>query len=531
MPITKISGPSDWGRTNDTNRLTYKFSSNKWTEPNFQFNIGLKVYDADGVSTNLGNYNLYPVSGGTCEFNPAQIYKNFTTFDFNASTTTLEEATNMAKQFQLSVNDFFGTPPKIDGNGNFVETVKPVFYNGCQQNIPYDYMALNAPLANLQWVISGGTTGGTFLTDADKYYLDNDDLAFLYFLCPTTSRPTKIRYSIYYTETTAVQEQEIEPISALAPVRNQAMANIGTNQINTGPPITIIQPHLVPLTRLTLTTRWDTNVSYAHNYSVAHYFPMGPKNLIDNAILSGITDTWVYYRVDLCDNVSYNDYCYSNTTAAPKLMPVGSMIYEAQNEGVFALISSGGTVLDGDVTHPGTGPWSHRSGPIYYSKTASGTRVLNTKPFFVYKKPKCDKYTKWQLFWLNPHGGFDNYTFDKIKDIDYNIERTTYKQRLPTDSYSTYDAGEKIFDIKVEEIITLRTGLLTQLESQLIMQLVQSPVVYGITTYYYNDAHYPYGVPYIVVTDAIRYGQKNNTKEVMYEIQIRPANQKILQRN
>jgi GNAT superfamily N-acetyltransferase len=124
---------------------------------------------------------------------------------------------------------------------------------------------------------------------------------------------------------------------------------------------------------------------------------------------------------------------------------------------------------------------------LYYSiNLKSGTTTINKHPFYVYKKCKEDKWSKWQLFWLNPHGGFDTFTFDRKMESNYKIDRTTYKQRTPVGSSTSFDSyfgGEKIFNTDSVEEITLRSNLLTQMESQLLIQLCQSPVVYLMKEY------------------------------------------------
>jgi hypothetical protein len=465
MAITKITSPADYGRVNDTNRLTYKFSSDKYTEANFQFQFNIRAYNADGTYEDLGNYNIYPTSGGTVEFNPAEVYKNVLSYDFNASKTTLTEALNTAKLFQLFCYDFYGTPPSRKTNGNWYESTPPCYYNGCQQNIPYDYMALNAPLANKQWVISGGT--GNYLTESNRFELDNDDYAFLYFLAPVAQRPAKIKFTIWFWTT----YEYIPDSLALGGYinntwnRNPSMAQSFTNTDSGGiliAPGSGVGNGIPTITALTSTVVYRTVSSdYAYSNSRAYYFPMGPNQLINYGEMATWQDRWAYYTVDL---------------------------------------------------------------------VTSGNVVLNGNPFTVIRKPKCGKYGKVQLFWLNPHGGFDTFVFDKKKEINYKIDRTTYKQRLPTTSYSTYDAGEKILNVAVTETLTLNSGPVTQLESQLIMQMIQSPVVYLISTYLYNDAYYPFGTPYIVTTDKVKYEQKINSKEIYYEVEMRPSNEKIIQR-
>jgi hypothetical protein len=73
------------------------------------------------------------------------------------------------------------------------------------------------------------------------------------------------------------------------------------------------------------------------------------------------------------DENEIKDYYFSNTKAETILMPAGSMIYEAQQENVFVLLSSTFAVLDGDVTKAEVGAWSRRSGALYTSKTAGAS--------------------------------------------------------------------------------------------------------------------------------------------------------------
>jgi hypothetical protein len=555
MAITLIKRPDDFARVNDTNRATYEFSSNNWTQPNFQFYFTLKYYEVNGATKELGSYKVFPLSGGTVQFNPSEIYRNYLEQEINLSSTGLVECLQMAKKFQLFIYEYYGTPPVKILTGNWYEQVPTTFFIGCQQDIPYDYIPLN-PWGNKLWVMNSGFTSttlsykGKFLTDANRYELDNDDYLFLYALGDNVGgRPDKIQYKIYYwgwtlnsnvlprTSITGADGLEIsnytdsdESKQMSLPVNTQQEINTGGDSFATGSGggggIGVIKYH----SGITSTIIYDTNINFTFSNSRAYYIPVGPYQLLKTGALSGFTNTWVYYEVNLMKSGAYNDYCYSNTIAAPLSMPVGSQIYEAQTEGIFALLTSGGTVMDGDVTHPGTGPWSHRSGPVYTSKTSTTNSVLNLTPFQVFRKNKCNKYDKWQLFWLNPHGGFDTYVFDRKRDIEYKISRDTFKQKLNYANYTPYQAGEKVFNTEVQQNVTLRTNNLTQMEAQLLIQLAQSPVVYALRTYYYSGATYSYGVPYIVETDTIKYPQKRNEKEIFMEIKIRPANNKIIQK-
>jgi len=477
MSITKISTPSDWARVNDTNRMTYYFSSNKWNEPNFQFYFNLRVYNVDGTYTDCGNYKLFPDSGGTVEFNPSEIYRNFFNTQINLSRTALDEETTGARKTQLFVYDYYGSPPEKKTAGSWSETTPLNCYDGCQQSIPYDYAALNAPLQNLQWVMSGVTGGqGKFLTDTNNYRMDNTDYGFLYALGPKDGgRPDRIKYTIYYWSVLqnpcpdgplgiglTQDYMSGENQSQSLPMQSDEVymdTGVTLGNYSDGEPGGGGQP--VPSkSGITQSILYDTSISFHYDNSLKYYFPMGPYQCINNGILSGYTNRWVYYDIDL-----YN-----------------------------------------------------------------GTKLLNKVPFRVYKQDKCLKYDPWQLFWLNPHGGYDTFTFTAKKDIVHKISRETYKQKLDKYSYNTYAAGEKVFNTSVVEEITLRTHSITQQEAQLLMQLAECPVVYVLRTYKYGGTVYPYGVPYIPITDTATYPIKKNDKEIYFEIKIRPSNQKIIQK-
>ena len=479
MAITLVSRPTDYGRVNDSNRLNYTFTSTNYLMSNFNFQFQLRKWNIDGTSTDIGTFNLYPSSTGSAIFNPSQIYKNYVSYDFNASKTGLEPANNSFSQFELAVYEYYGNPP-IRQTGSTQKWIgelpispyqaPPMYYNGCQQFVPYDYIPLN-PDGNRKWVMSGATSG-QFLTDAPNYQLDNDDLAFLYFIgAPLVGRPTRIRYTLYYRSIIGGSTPEPEPepelnIPSFLGISKDIWSNANNQQaaIAAGNDIKLdryIPPVIQTRSGITAVIIYDTNVNYSSVNERMWYFPMGPYQLFNYGIFnSSYLINWVYYKVDIM-NV--------NT-------------------------------------------------------------VLNHTPFYVYRQEKCNKYGKVMLSWLNPHGGFDNYTFDKKIDSNIKIKKQTYKKRLPA-NYSPYDAGERVFSVDSVETLTLRTSLLTQVESQLLTQLVQSPKVYMIKIYDYNGAKYPYSVPVIVEQEEFRYEQKVNDKEIFTEIKIRYANDKIIQRD
>jgi len=464
MAITLISKPSDFGRVWDTNRLTYCFSSNNYTQPNFQFYFSLIYWSWDGTQNNIGNYLVYPNSGGTVTFNPSQIYRNYLSYDFNCSITGLTECVNSSGRFSLSCYEYYGAPPaKLTDGSQWtgeVSSYPPMrFYNGCQMNIPFDYNPLNAK-GNALWVMSGATSG-QFLTSATEFRGDADDLMFLYFLDDLNGRPTRIRYTVYYNCYGGGLPAAPNTLGVGNQISNTPLytqdAVVGTNIILDSP-LAVIPPSW---SGICSTVVYDTNVSYS-NYGFMHTIPCGPYQVAKTA-LSGLSSTWLYYTIDLM----------------------------------------------------------------------SGSTVLNKSPFYIWRNEKCDRFGgKWQLHWLNPQGGWDNYTFDRKFLNTTKIAKSTYKIKLPSDSsFNTYYSGERVFDTQITEEITLRSNLLTQKEAQLLTQLVQSPRVYVSYKYTYSGTTTVYGVPYIITTDEWNYPSKVNDKEVNVEIKLRAANDKIIQRD
>lgn len=530
MAITKIQSPEHWGRSNDTNRLLYKFSSDKFTEPNFQFQFNLKVSYPDSTTIDVGTYNLHPQEDGTVEFNPSAIFSNYLSYDINLASTGLTEMVRGACYVDLYVKEFYGSPPVVI-TGGWNETI-PI-YNGCQQNVPYDYTPLNLN-GNMKWVMnsdpsltlgSSGLTHGQFLTDAIEYRLSNDDFLFLWALGSLdmsgfTGRPTKIRYNVKYTNGTKQVYYDTR-----TPSYEQSVANpypISSSDTN---PYTYTDLFLdlngIPEWRIlpsggTIVDSQDLS-TYVAVFPDGHYYSeVFHPNL---PLPDGQTQHATYYSLtgtDRTNNIpttgvtfyDYNcDFKYSNSIGY--YFPCGP--YQLLNQS---------NLLTGL-----TNDWEYYDIDLF-----DDTDILNVYPIRVIHTDKCDKYPRWQLFWLNPHGGFDTHIFDKKVDLNYKTTKSTYKRKMGN-VYSTYDSGERVFNTKVEEEITLRTGSLTQRESQLLNQLLQSPVVYTLKYYEYNNNKTFYTVPYIVTTSDFRYQQKLNDKEIFMEITLRPSNEKIIQKN
>lgn len=483
MAITIQAAPEPYSRVYDTNTVNYYISSSEYTKPNFMLGITLDKYDLQntGITTNIGTFKMHTDSTGKVVFNPTSVLKNYLNYDFNISATTFAPTAcdNSFGLFRLTGAEYWyssGTTPNTRSQilGDIT------LYNGCQQFIGYN---TEAGGLNTQWVMRSSTLSarpGKYLTDITNNWMDSDEYAFLYYIAQLTTKPTKMVVTYYYMSTGEVAVEDPPVTDGLTIgggdpiIGNERWTNAETNE----------QPSAMrPVINM---EEWSGNT-------------------ITN---TGNTIGWV------------------TPTIRPHLTKGTNTItlnYPAGNHYMWYIPAGPKQLLANNYIHP---QWKYYTIDLFYNTTRS-----NTLSYTVFRKIKCEKYGKYQLFWLNSHGGFDTYTFNKKNDINYSITKSMYNQRLqPNYSYST--AGERVFYTDVQEQITLRTDTLTQLESQSLMGLVQSPVVYLIKTYLHGGNQViPYSVPYIVMDDKVKYEQKRNDKEITMEVTIRPAYSKIIQQD
>lgn len=466
MAIQLQASPKDWGRVWDTNRLNYRFYSTNWQKANFNFLIVASRYNiTTSAWVSIGTFYMYPLNGGTMNFNPSIIYRNYLSSDVSVTSTTGADATNSATQFKLDVYEYYsdttnqGLPYKHEDGSQLLGTTIKLF-NGAQGLVAYDDLTYGP--GNAQWVMSGSSSG-LFLTDANQYRLDSNDKSSLYFLADPNLRPTRVRFTIYYWYSGgAVPDGPLYTggQSQSTPLPYQSLINQTYLETQQGD-WTGIGPVGENAGVRSATTY--LNLTYSHAGTLMYYFPMGPVD-ISNMSLWGSANisNWLYYKIDLL-NV--------NTQ-------------------------------------------------------------MNKSSFWVIKQDKCSKYEKWQMMWLNPHGGYDNFTFNMKTIQRVNVQRGTYKQRLlPTQTNSAFQAGERVFNTQVIEETLLQSDSINQQESQLLIQMAKSPIVYAIKRYNNNGAINYFLVPYIVTTQENVYKQKINDKFITFEIGVRPANETIIQQN
>lgn len=623
MALTLINQPSNYCRVYDTNRTTYEFYSDNYSAANFNFLFELYQYDLDNNKTLIGTFKMFPISGGTVLFNPATIIQNFLTYDFNVSDNILTDAINSAGKFEIKLYEFYGTPPTKVGSP--LTTTPLIWYNGCQQHIPYDDISLGK--GNYQWVIQNNISGYTYYssnkilngggTDATDWTGATDGLAAgwnwyknIVNYSNVTSGGTWTgnyqhvinNYSgyTYFGIYTNVSLTGGTQKSYRLSFKYLSSKTLKTTYQKTDGTYGLFLEHgantFEPDERIWEFTTTDniSNILFmipSGYLSLNDYFKIDEVNFTEllsgTTILSNVAGKFLTdtneYRLDK-DSYAYLYFLAENNYRPTRIryqynyagnesiigIGIDKLVENEKQREISrqSLITTNNTITDSppttytlnsnissnvttvyfyeDLSYDYDNSYMYYIpiGPrqliekslidsekwLYYKiDLLSGTTVLNNESFYVLNQCKSDKYGKYQLFWLNPHGGFDTYVFDRKNDLKTKIKRTTYKQRLQP-GYNTYDAGEKVFNIESDEVITLRTNLLTTKEAQILFQLVTSPVVYLIKTYDYGGGLYPFGVPYIIVNEDFSYPNKKNEKEIMLEISIRPANSKNIAR-
>ena len=463
--ITIETQPSDFGRVYDTNRLMYKFSSTNYTEANFRFYISVGFGDITQnpvTWTSIGIVRKRPLTDGTCFFNPAELWSSYLEQNLELNTTGLVECLNSNSQFTLAVAEEYGSTPVVVGP-SVVEGDTFMLYNGLQEYIPYDIEIYGG--GNEQWVMTGDTVGGKYLTDAIDYKVDVYDYGSLHFIAKSADRPTHMRVKVYYTNV-GVAIGNGGGLELASYMDNSSDIEKSRNSSISSPNITTSKDggrgQLVPPSfKQRVSSYYDgIALSYSTTNNQMYQIPTGPKELDALGVFdhADVNDGWLSYQIDLTDG----------------LFPT-SIVY-------------------------------------------------NSDPMYYYRKSKCSKYEPVQIFWLNPHGGYDTYTFYKKNYISYDVDRTTWQHRF-SDTYTLGERGTTVYKTKAVETITLNTDWLSESESQTLSQMVMSPDVNLV----YDYLGEIYKIPYVISTSKLQYKERKNEKMVSYEIEITPAWNRVSQ--
>lgn len=127
----------------------------------------------------------------------------------------------------------------------------------------------------------------------------------------------------------------------------------------------------------------------------------------------------------------------------------------------------------------GTGQWTSVTALFVRFRLAVSQPAITEKFRFKINK-KCTQYERVRLCWLNRHGGWDYFTFNKDNKKTTEVQRTQYTKTLKWD-YAVGDRGDTILSQKGKESYLLNSDWVTEYEAQWIEELFTSPEVYHIS--------------------------------------------------
>jgi hypothetical protein len=449
----------------------YSTGNTQWvmsgtTYPFGWWNKGVWVNDTSAGNGKIVFDPTEPVGGDIVISGLTSVYVSYTdrngndaTYGINMITAgdyvKFEASKNANEYFIISFGDQVSTPTyTIWSDITYYEKGSAMNMTGFTLNDDVEILGANTDI----------TDGyGKFLTDAYDFQVDTYDYSNLYFVSARQDRPTHARVRVHYWN------NGIETIAT-----GGGGNNLDTARYLQNPGVLINQLN---------TDQSAPNPVYSTTQVTSGNLPV-IKPFI-SSYYTGYTLTYNYV---------YNEMYY---------IPTGPM--ELNSLGIFdRLVSSGYT-------------W------VFYSidltdGLLSSSMVYNQYPIYYYRKSKCERYNPIQLFWLNPHGGFDRYTFYKKNYISYDIERIIWSHRF-SDTYTLGERGKTVSHTNYTQKIELNTDLLSASEAQTLAQLELSPEVYGIYEYLGNV----FKIPFIVNDTKFDYKEKKNEKEVFMKINISPA--------
>jgi hypothetical protein len=470
MPSLSFTGstPNNYGRVYDLNSLVYEVQSPNAGQVNFTFVVQLYLNNVNNATQQLiATKKMYPqnVLNGTgyVWVNPSDIFKNYISpsnqlFDIDPNITTITEAINSCKNFTITVNESWGTPPVIQNNVSKTLWL----YNGAQQFISYDSVFGGG---NNQWVmLTGQTSGASYLTNANNVYLDENDYYFLYFLNPAGHHIDWIEYKFYYISgSTSGGGGNVIIIKGDAPDNSQSLIISDPNNINPmGPKPGDVMDNGYSIQ--TIIESGSTAGLAANTLGTMFYIPVGMKTLRKK--FPTIVNNWIYYTINI--------FCHSKQPFV----------------------------------------------------------ALNSNPFTIINTCRDARFTNYKILFLNNHGGFDYFCFDKATLIKEKDKRDTFTQDLQP-GYSTFNSGNIVYNTNPDQEITLTSSLLeNQVQEQVLMGLFHSPVVFMVYTYTnpITLISTSYCVPYIIVDTDTNYLNTNIDQTFTFSITLTPANKLVSQK-
>ena len=143
--------------------------------------------------------------------------------------------------------------------------------------------------------------------------------------------------------------------------------------------------------------------------------------------------------------------------------------------------------------------------------------------------PNTKGYESIRLCWLNQWGAWDYYTFTKKSTKTLSTKRTTYNQLGGTWNKHRYypegyRGGKKEFRVNTTEKIKMNTGFVTEDDTVIFEELINSPEVYVLDGYDSTDSDYSlltqYVTPARITTSSFTRKTIANDKLMQYTFEV-----------
>lgn len=575
MALSITTQPQDFGRIYDTNRLMFNISSTNYTQPNFRFYIDIYFGDitVNPITwTKIATVRKRPLSNGTCLFNPAELYSNFLSHDLTINATGLQECLKSNSQFYIVIFEEYGDTPEVIIESE-LESEIIMLYNGLQEYIPYDIVDYGG--GNLQWVMTGVTNTVGYINEGT--WTNKSTMADSHIIFSGATIQTLTKIQISYEDNNGDWVERLNNITAGDSVRFDGATN--ENFLISFATLTTTAEY-VELSDITFHSKGVAmnDAGFTDNAQVTIF---SVNKATNRGTGKWLTDSLNYKVADydysnlyfITKNTDKPTHCrlrvwhWTSTNQAAPISPNpihymnNSSEIDKQNNVIISAINplraapppaeepepnepitpnykvflgsyyTGFTLthtsLNNQMYYISTGPKDVesllRSSWVSYEVDLTdgllgSSKIWNKYPMYYFKACKDDRYTPWQLFWLNPHGGFDRHTFYKKNYLEYNVERTNWRHRF-SDTYVLGERGETVYKTQATQTVILNTDFLTQSEAQILSQLKMSPEVFA--TYNYKDKVYK--IPYVVEDTNFQYKDIKTEKMVVMEIKLRPA--------
>lgn len=173
--------------------------------------------------------------------------------------------------------------------------------------------------------------------------------------------------------------------------------------------------------------------------------------------------------------------------------------------------------ITGGEIMAGTAPVIHAAATYYTIALYDNANVKVTEEYTINLNDDCSRFDSYNIYYLNPMGGFDSFMFDKVKKNSFEPTRRPMKRNIYAKSSNNYapDLTKHQFvnyDTTETETMVLNSDWITDAESVAMHELIASPIVF---LHKYGDTYY---TPVTLLTN--KWEEKQTNFEQLFNCQI-----------